>query len=107
LKKNIREIARSINSILWSLIEKAPVAEPTSPAKGTDASTTPSKIDIGKLIESLSRLMVTPSDSQTVVTTIESLKWILHLVNKQPDLVRLEFCHDNKKVVIEYKTCLV
>jgi hypothetical protein len=87
LKKNIREMARSINAILWSLVEKAPIsAEQSSPLKGSEASGS-SKIDISKLIESLSRLMVTPSDSQTVVTTLESLKWILHLVNKQPDLV--------------------
>lgn len=42
---------------------------------------------IEKLIETLARFMITPTDSQTVTTTIESLKWLLHLVNKQPDLI--------------------
>lgn len=34
------------------------------------------------------RFMITPTDSQTVTTTIESLKWLLHLVNKLPELVK-------------------
>lgn len=78
LKKSIKELARSVNSILWNLVDKA---------ASSDNETKSSKIEIKKLIESLSRLMVTPTDPLTVVTTIESLKWIFHLVNRQPDLI--------------------
>jgi len=46
------------------------------------------KLPIDKFIESLSRLAVTPSDPASVITTIESLKWILHLVNNWPTVVR-------------------
>ena len=49
------------------------------------------KIAISKVIESLLRFMKTPSDSITVTTTIESLKWVLHLVNKQPEAVENYF----------------
>lgn len=78
LKKSIKELARSVNTSLWSLIDKSTPEE--NPATGN-------KISIDTLIEALSRFMITPTDSQTVTTTIESLKWLLHLVNKQPDLV--------------------
>ena len=48
------------------------------------------KIAIEKLIESLMRFMITPTDSQSVTTTVESLKWLLHLVNKLPELVLIK-----------------
>jgi hypothetical protein len=66
---------------------------------------------IEKVIESLSRLMTTPSDSMTVNTTIEALKWISHLVNKQPDnmlshiddffLILISFLSDPSKEAVE------
>ncbi len=76
LKKNTKELARAINLILWTLIDKS-----------NDTNNASNNLAIDKLIESLSKLMVTPSDQTTVLTTIESLKWMLHLVNKQPKLV--------------------
>lgn len=45
------------------------------------------KIAVDKLIETLSRFTITPSETNTVTTTIESLRWFLHLVNKQPELI--------------------
>ncbi len=76
LKKNTKELARSINSTLWILIDKS-----------NETVNSSNNLAIDKLIESLSKLMVTPTDQMTVLTTIESLKWMLHLVNKQSKLV--------------------
>lgn len=78
LKKNTKELARSINLTLWTLIDKS-----------NEMSTTTTNLAINNLIESLTRLMITPSDQMSVVTTIESLKWVLHLVNKKPNMVGL------------------
>ena len=75
LKRNIKELARSINLTLWILIETS-----------TDDSTD-NKIAIDKLIETLCRFMTSSSSVESPFTTIESLKWILHLVNKQSDLM--------------------
>jgi hypothetical protein len=77
LKKSIKETCRIINTVLWSFIEKPSLAE----------LKTGKLIVIEKLIESLSRLMTRPTDPQTVATTIEALKWIMHLVNNQPELI--------------------
>lgn len=86
LKKNIKELARNINTTLWNLIDKK-----HSETMKTDGSPSKSpKLAIDKLIEGLSRLMTTPTEPMTVLTTIESLKWVLHLVNKQPDLVSIK-----------------
>ncbi len=80
LKKNTKDLARSINATLWVLIDKS------SGNVAADANQS-SGLAIEKLIESLTKLMITPSDQQSVLTTIEALKWMLHLVNKQPNLV--------------------
>ena len=85
LKKNIKELARNINTTLWNLISK------TQTETGKINASSAPKLAIDNLIEGLSRLMTTPTEPSTVLTTIESLKWILHLVNKQPDLVSFEF----------------
>jgi hypothetical protein len=83
LKKSIKELARNINTSLWNLIDKKHSETRGSPSKSP-------KLAIDKLIEGLSRLMTTPTEPMTVLTTIESLKWVLHLVNKQPDLVSIK-----------------
>ena len=69
------------------------------------------KIAVDKLIEALTRFTVTPSEIVTVTTTIESLRWLLHLVNKQPDLILsqinsffhilIEFLSDSSKEAVE------
>lgn len=99
LKKNIKDLARTINGILWHLIET------------TNADSADSKISIDKLIETLCRFMTTSSSSETANTTIESLKWILHLVNKQSDLtlvhiddffqILISFLADSNKEAVE------
>jgi hypothetical protein len=77
LKKNIKELARSINTILWVLISEE--GEGKSELEGKN------KLNIDQVITALSRFMVTPNDSLSVNTTTEALKWNLHLVNKQPN----------------------
>ena len=69
------------------------------------------KISVDKLIETLSRFTITPTDSGSVTTTIESLKWFLHLVNKQPNLILshiksffqilISFLSDSSKEAVE------
>lgn len=69
------------------------------------------KIAVDKLIETLSRFTITPSDINTVTTTIESLRWFLHLVNKVPQLIitqidsffhiLIAFLSDSSKEAIE------
>ena len=100
-KKSIKELARLVNAELWALVDKtstasAALAESTAAAAGeaTDknllepVSATESLLAIDKLIESILKFLVTPSDSTSVLSTIESLKWLAHLVNKQPKLVK-------------------
>ena len=103
IKKNIKELSRSINLTLWSMIEKsnailtmaadAALSQKQAAEKVNDESSKDQQqqkqFAIDKVIESLLRFMNTPSDSISVVSTIESLKWILHLVNKQPSIVSL------------------
>ena len=107
LKRNVRELARSINTILWGLVEKSASSSPSQNnnqkhEESNGSLVKSNKIEISKLIESLSRLMLTPSDSQTVMTTIESLKWILHIVNKQPDLVDIENLRIQIRIKFEF-----
>jgi vacuole morphology and inheritance protein 14 len=80
LKRTIKELARSINFTLWNLIENNNNNAATNNA-------TENKIAIEKLIETLCRFMTTSTSAESLNTTIESLKWILHLVNKQSDLM--------------------
>ena len=82
LKKNIKDQARGVNTILWTLIDKmnSPESENSSPLNNTS-----NHLTIDKVVESLTRLMVTPTDSISVLTTIGALRWLLHLVNKQSD----------------------
>ena len=105
IKKNIKELSRSINLILWNMIEKNNPILATAAAAALSPSSTsqqaaqkadddnnkdqPKQFAIDKVIESLLRFMNTPSDSISVVSTMESLKWILHLVNKQPSIVSI------------------
>jgi vacuole morphology and inheritance protein 14 len=78
LKRTIKELARSINFTLWNLIENN---------NNAANNATENKIAIEKLIETLCRFMTTSTSAESLNTTIESLKWILHLVNKQSDLM--------------------
>lgn len=69
------------------------------------------KIAVDKLIETLTRFTITPSEIVTVTTTIESLRWLLHLIKKQPDLILsqinsffhilIEFLSDSSKEAVE------
>lgn len=76
-KGQTKEIAKSINATLGGLVD-VPREVTTSIGES---------LAIDKIIESLSKFMITPSDQQNVNTTIESLKWILHLVDKQPEAI--------------------
>jgi vacuole morphology and inheritance protein 14 len=83
LKKNIKDQARAVNTVLWTLIDRmsVPENEISSPLN----SKTASNLAIDKVVESLTRLLVTPTDSITVLTTIGALRWLLHLINKQSE----------------------
>lgn len=101
-KTKTKEIARLVNATLGGLID---ITELTT-------TTVKNKLAIEKIIESLSKFMTTPSDQQNVNTTIESLKWILHLVNKQPEAILervddffsilISFLSDSSKEVVDY-----
>ena len=111
-KKNIKEIARSINSTLGGLVDKKTSSQTTSSNDEVSTTSIANNLAIDKIIESLSRFMTTPSDFQNVNTTMESLKWILHLVNKQPEailervddffLILISFLSDSSKEVVDY-----
>ena len=84
LKKNIKDQARAVNTVLWTLIDRMSVPEnEISPLNSKTASNCNLAVD--KVVESLTRLLVTPTDSITVLTTIGALRWLLHLINKQAE----------------------
>jgi vacuole morphology and inheritance protein 14 len=103
-KTKTREIAKSINAVLGGLVDVE--------AKTELENSVANNLAIDKVIESLSRFMKIPSDQHNVNTTIESLKWILHLVNKQPNailervddffLILISFLADSSKEVVDY-----
>ena len=106
LKKNIKDQARAVNVILWSLIDKTSTTD-IETASPLNSKTNHLAID--KVVESLSRLMVTPTDPATVLTTIGSLRWMQHLVNKQADTllhvddffnILIQFLSDPSKEVV-------
>lgn len=103
-KGKTRDIAKQINAILGGLVDEE--------TKKEVSSSIANNLAIDKIIESLSRFMTTPSDHHNVNTTIESLKWILHLVNKQPEAILervddffhilISFLSDSSKEVVDY-----
>ncbi len=100
VRKSIKDLARSINSTIWNLIENNNITELSD-----------NKIAIDKLIEALCRFMTTSSSNESPNTTLESLKWILHLVNKQSDVmlmhvddffsILISFLSDSSKEAVE------
>ena len=104
-KGKTKDIARAINAILGGLID-------VGKASKEAVSNVTDRLAIDKVIETLSRFMNTPSDQQNVNTTIESLKWILHFVNKQPEailarvddffFILIAFLGDSSKEVVDY-----
>lgn len=104
-KGKTKDVAKLINAILGGLIDVSRVPK----EKATNVT---DHLAIDKVIETLSRFMNTPSDQQNVNTTIESLRWILHFVNKQPDailarvddffLILISFLSDSSKEVVDY-----
>lgn len=100
-----KEIAKTVNATLGGLVD----ATNSSEEKTNEVT---NNLAIEKIIESLSRFMVTPSEQQNVNTTIESLKWILHLVKKQPQIILahvddffpilISFLSDPSKEVVDY-----
>ncbi len=103
-KSKTKEIAKSINVILGGFVD--------TETKNEVKTSVANNLAIDKVIESLSRFMKTPTDQLNVNTTIESLKWILHLVNKQPNAILarvddffpilISFLADSSKEVIDY-----
>ena len=84
LKKNIKDQARAVNTVLWTLIDRMSAPEnEISPLNSKTAGI--SNLAVDKVVESLTRLLVTPTDSITVLTTIGALRWLLHLINKQSE----------------------
>jgi len=84
LKKNIKDQARAVNTVLWTLIDRMSAPEnEISPLNNKTAGI--SNLAVDKVVESLTRLLVTPTDSITVLTTIGALRWLLHLINKQSE----------------------
>ena len=84
LKKNIKDQARAVNTVLWTLIDRMSAPEnEISPLNSKTAGI--NNLAVDKVVESLTRLLVTPTDSITVLTTIGALRWLLHLINKQSE----------------------
>jgi vacuole morphology and inheritance protein 14 len=71
-KKNIRELAKLVNTKLWDVIE-------------TITDEVINDLSLIKVVESLMKHLAVPNDTLNVLTAIEGLKWLNHLIDKQPE----------------------
>ena len=74
-KKNIKELAKFVNSKLWEIIDKS------------DSSSEEIKSDLSliKVVESLMKHLSLPNESLNIQTGIEGLEWLSHMINNQPE----------------------